>query len=390
MAQRSETGEWNRREILKKSGFAVATSSVVGLAGCSGGDGGSGDGESSDGSDGSDGGSSDGGSSSTPSSDDDMEGSDSSGVGSLSMSYSAPAAAGDVTTWYGPREIASQEYGLETTINVFEGIDLAIQSVLAGQTDIARGSTTAAATIIETGKPFKMIGATASNTDYVLVTSPDITSLQDIVDQDAVVGMSAPTGLDVVQLAAVMFEEGVIEDTSELNLQRIGYSSARQNAMLNGDIDVSPQHYGQWLTMREENPDLNNLFSFGDRLDNWVQEVYMAPEEAINEKPEELTALLKGLITGHRNMYNEGFSLYSEMVNKYVPGGGPPEEQLQASFEFLSEIEIWPRNGGLTEDDVDKMLSTANNVGLTEERVPTDDAMDRSLLDSALEDIGTV
>lgn len=357
MPHNEGSSEWSRRKVLSRSGQAVALSSAAGMAGCMSsitGGGSSGD----------------------------------SGSGNLSMAYSAPAAADDVTTWYGPRDIAPEEFDLETEIQVFEGIDLAIQSVLAGQAELARGSTTAASTIIETGKPFKMIGSTAFNTDYVLVTSPDIESLQDIVDQNAVVGMSAPTGLDVVQLAAVMFQEGVIESVDELNLERIGFSSSRQNAMLNGDIDVSPQHYDQWLAMQEENPDLNMLLRFGDELDDWVQEVYMAPEETIENKPDELTSLLKAQLRAHRDVYDQGFDLYLDLVREYVPGGGPEEESLRTNFEYMTEIEIWPPDGDLEQSSVDNMLDVADRVGLTDSRVPTDEAMDRSFLDQALEDIG--
>lgn len=345
---------WNRRKILSRTAQVAALGSTAGLAGCSsltGGGGGS-------------------------------------GTGNLSLAFSAPAAADDVTTWYGPREIAPEEFDLETQIQVFEGIDLAIQSVLAGQAEVARGSTTAASTIIETGKPFKMIGSTASNTDYVLVTSSEITSLQDIVDQNAVVGMSAPTGLDVVQLAAVMFDDGIIDNVDELNLQRVGYSSARQNALIGGEIDVSPQHYDQWLAMKEEDPSLNVLFRFGEKLENWVQEVYMAPEDTINNKPDELTNLLKAQLQAHRNLYDQGFDLYLDLVRKYVPGGGPSEEALRTNFDYMTEINIWPPNGDLEKEAVDKMLETANQVGLTDSRVSTDDAMDRTFLDNAIEDIG--
>jgi ABC-type nitrate/sulfonate/bicarbonate transport system substrate-binding protein len=364
MTRRESGQQYNRRELLQRTGYAMAlTSALGGLAGCAGGaGGGSGSGSGSDG--------------------DSLE--------TLRMAYSAPAAADDVSTWYGPRDIAPDEYSLETEIQVFEGIDLAIQSVLAGQADMARGSTTAASTIIETGKPFKMICSTAFNTDYVLVTSPEIESLQDIVDKDAVMGMSAPTGLDVVQTAAVMFNEGIIDSVDELNLQRVGFSSARQTALINGEIDVSPQHFDQWLAMKEEAPDLNMLLRFGDELDQWVQEVFMAPQDTIDNMPDELAALIKGLLVGHRNIYDQGFDLYLDLVRKYVPGGGPSEEALRTNFDYMTEINIWPPNGDLERSSVDAMLDIADKVGLTESRVATDDAMDRSILDRALEDIGTV
>ena len=311
------------------------------------------------------------------------------GVGSLDIAFQAPAETTDVNTWLGAERFAPNDYELSTSIDVFEGIDLAVQSVLGGEADMARGSIPAAASIIAAGRPFEFVMSPVETTDYVLVTRPGIESLADIVEQDAVIGMSAPTGLDAVQVAAVMLQAGVIDSIDRLNFQRVGYSSARRTAIRNGEIDVSPQHFVQWLGMRSANPDLNRLLTFGERLDRWVQEAFMIPRETLERKRPEITAFIKGQLRANRALY-DGFDRYRSIVERYVPGGGPGTDVLRPTYEFLSGIDIWPLNGGLRRSDVDFMLGLSRRLGVTDERIPTDEVFRRGPLDDALGALGRV
>lgn len=304
------------------------------------------------------------------------------GGSELGVAFQAPAETVDINTWYAIQEIAEERGTVKPNVEVFEGVDLAVQSVLSGDSDVARGSVTAAATLADAGKEFRFIAAPIRSTDYVLVTREGIDSLSDIVEQDAVIGMSAPTGLDAVQTAALLFEEGVIDSVDELNFQRVGYSSARQAAIKEGSIDVSPQHYAQWLSMREADPSLQRLATFGETLDQWIQETYMAPRSVIEERHDELVDLLAAQLVANDRLYGN-FDRYARLVSEYVEGGGPDEELLRDNYEFLTDIEVWPPDGGLDRAKVDYMLDLSDRVGLTDSRIPTDEMMDRRPLEAA-------
>lgn len=300
----------------------------------------------------------------------------------LRLAFQAPAETTDVNTWVGAREFAADR-GLDVTVDVFEGVDLAVQSVLSGEADVARGSVTAAAAVIEAGRPFEFVVAPIRSTDYVLAAQPGIESLADVVEQDATIGMSAPTGLDAVQVAAAMLQAGAIDGVDELNYQRIGYSGARKEAMLGGDIDVSPQHYAQWLDMREQNEDLRTLLRFGETLDSWIQEVFMIPRDVVDARRADVVSFVAAQLQGSRALY-DGYDRYRRAVREYVPGGGPDEATLEPTYEFLTDVGIWPRDGGLRRENVDYMLDLSSRVGLTDERIPTDDPLNRGPLEDAL------
>jgi hypothetical protein len=338
-----------RRRFVRRIGAAIGVGGLAGLAGC--------------------GATTSGGGSDEP----------------LRVAFQAPAESVDINTWHGVTEYAD-DTRIET--QTFEGVDLAVQSVLAGEADVARGSVTAAATIADAGEPVEFVVSPIRSTDYVLVTRPGIESLADIVEGDAVIGMSAPTGLDAVQTAAVMFEAGVIDDVDELNFQRVGYSSARKTAIQEGEIDVSPQHYAQWLDMRE-GTELNNLFAFGDRLDRWIQETFMLPPRTLESKGDQVRSFLEGQLRANRALYDD-YELYREVVGRHVDGGGPSEAILEPTYEFLTDIEVWPPNGGLARADVSYMLELTNQLGVTDERVSTDEVLNRTPLEAALDEVGRV
>ncbi|GGN09654.1 ABC transporter substrate-binding protein [Halarchaeum nitratireducens] len=339
-----------RRAYLRTGAAVIGSTGIAGLAGC-GGSGGGGDG------------------------------------GTLRLAFQAPAETVDVNTWDAADRVAPAEYDLDTSIDVFEGVDLAAQSVLSGNADVARGSVTAAANLVAAGREFTFVSVPIRSTDYVLVTDGEIDSLEAIVEQDAVIGMSAPNGLDAVQTIALLSEEGVIESADELNFQRVGYSSARRAALAEGSIDVSPQHYAQWLAMREEGDGLTRLATFGDVLTSWIQETYMVPQSVIDEKRPQLVDFVAAQLLANRRLADD-YERYGTLIDEYVDGGGPEERVQRRTYDFLTDVDVWPPGGGLGRDEVDYMLDLSARVGLTDERIPTDDVMDRSILDDALARVG--
>jgi hypothetical protein len=63
---------------------------------------------------------------------------------------------------------------------------------------------------------------------------------------------------------------------------------------------------------------------------------------------------------------------------------------LEPTYEFLTDIQVWPRNGGLARADVSYMLELTNQLGVTGGRVPTDEVLNRSPLEAALDEVGRV
>lgn len=343
-----------RRQVLRRSGTALATATGIGIAGCTGGPGGDG----------------------TPT---DLE--------KLKIVHSSPGSP-DVINAFLAKKYAEEEYGLDNPHQGLEGADLAAQAVVAGEGDMFRASVFSTMSLIDVGQPFKFIAAASSGTNYYLVTAPHIESLEDIVEQDAVIGMGSPTGIEVIQIAAVLFQEGLIDSVDELNLQRIGYSSARMQAIMNDEIEVSANTYQQWLQIQEERPDINGLFAFGKKLNNWVQTGFSTTPTIMEDKREEVVRFLAGYLQANRAL-NDDFQTYVDAVRTYTPGGGPERELLKQNWEFLTDIGMWPVNGGV-DVDMNTVLDAGHQTGVVDEKIAPDTFADKSLLEEALDRVGKV
>jgi hypothetical protein len=381
----------SRRKILKTGSVAA----IAGIAGCSGSDP-SGDGSESESSgDGSESESSGDGSESEPSS----EESESNGTEEmeLSVTYEAGFGTEEANAYYA-RDVAAEEHNLDATITVTDGSDISLQSQVAGQSELSRAGLLNAAPIVEQGKPFKSLFGINSGTDYCLVVnSEEVQSWDDLLSEDGngpPIGMNNPRNTDVLQIVGSMLERGTLssDDASSyqdlMNLVQIGYSSARTAAIQTGDIAAGALHHGQWLRIREENPQLENLGYFIDELPYWGSINFMATPDNIEANQELYTRWAKSHIQASRELREGSADQYVEVVRKYAPGGGPDEEELRQTYSFIEEVGLYPNNGGLSEDAMDFMLDLADLTGVTESRVPTDEMFDSTVLDAALDDLG--
>jgi len=278
-----------------------------------------------------------------------------------------------------------------------DGSDISLQTQVAGQTELSRAGLMNAAPIIEQGKPFKALFGINSGSDYLLVAdSNEVSSWEDLISQNGngpKIGMNNPRNTDVLQIVGTLLDKGILspeDDYQELmNLVQIGYSSARTAAIQTGDISAAALHHGQWIRIKDDNPNLTNLGYFIDSLPAWGTINFMSTPDNIDRYEEKYTRWAKSVIQASRNLHEGAADEYIEAVRKYAPGGGPDEDELRQTYQFIESSGLYPTDGGLDSDAMDFMLDLANIVGLTESRVPTDEVFDPSIRDAALDELGS-
>ncbi len=382
-----ETGlrSFGRRDVLKGSGVAM----LAGLAGCTGGSGGGGSTESSD-----DGSAGSGGGESTATS---TATSTSTGPLDLSVSYEAGFGIEEANAYHA-RDVGLNQFDIDATITVTDGSDISLQSQVAGEAELSRAGLMNAAPIIEQGKSFKSLFGINSGSDYLLVVdSTQIETWEDLLSADGngpKIGMNNPRNTDVLQIVGTLLDKGILSPdddyTDLMNLVQIGYSSARTAAVQTGDIAAGALHHGQWLRIKDDNPNLTSLGYFIDTLPAWGTIKFMATPDNIERHREKYVRWAKALVQASRELSEGNEDLYVDVIQKFAPGGGPEESNLRETYSFIEEKGLYPVNGGLDEEAMDFMLDLAATSGVTESRVPTEDVFDRSILDEALDDLGRV
>lgn len=343
----------SRRGFLKTAGAGVAISST--LAGCLG----------------------------------DLGGSTGSG-GGLSIELAVPiASTNDVNWWYGVREIAVEEYGLDAEATVMQGgRDIMLQSTLSGQVDGFRESPTSIMQLIDQGKDIKYIATDNAGTQYVLMGNPGFETLEDVVEKEARIGMaSSITGLSGFQVVATLMAEGVIDSVDEVADQfvQIGYSSDRLAALVNGDIDVSPQLYTQWVGSREDHPDLNLIIRMADALTDWATYGWIALPEEIEQNRDAYVAMFKGIQQANDEISND-YNLYRDLVNKYVTE--PPNENvLQTAYELFVDMNYWKTPLTTSQSTIDFQVNVMRQLGMLENQLTHDQVVDNSAAQAAADEL---
>lgn len=363
----------SRRAVLKKAGVAVGTTGL--LAGCTA------------------------GGSDTPTDAEPMDTPTATGTATgtptpeptleLNLGVPAPNETG-IPTWYGLREVA-KEFNLDVTLNVLADTNILLQAMLSGQTEGSRDSMLAIMPIIDQGKPMKYLFNTQRATDYVLVGGPDFDSLDDLVNQNARLGAASDSlrSFTTLQVVVVLMQNGVIDAPEDIldYIVPVGYSSSRMTALINGNIDVSPQHWSQWLQIKEDHPDMNLLSVFGEEIDVWPQIGYYSSPTILEEKREEWVRALMAVSTATQRI-NEDYQLYRRKVRKYTPGGGPENEALRASWEFFRDINYHPADGAMSKDTAQFLVDLAKRVDIVSDELTVDEVIDTSIVEEALDRLG--
>lgn len=291
----------------------------------------------------------------------------------------------------GLHEILPDKIGWQPQTQVIDGSDILTQAILSGNVDA--GNFGSSASLAASQRiPFRAFHGYIKSSDYVLVTQSHIESLQDIMDKEASIGVNSFVGPSSLQVFMSLLNGGVITEDEIPQVQeqmvRVGFSGSRQAAMIAGDIDVSTQHWAQWVAMRGEG-DFNKLVEFAADLDTYLASVYSTRQQTLDEKTEELSYVCEGLMLGARAMYND-FDYFVDSVRTWVPGGGPDRATLEVLYEYYNTRPIWSVNGALTEESMQAMIDISATVGIIDEPIPVDEAMDPRPLNMALDRIGEV
>lgn len=277
----------------------------------------------------------------------------------------------------------SEQFDAKGSIQFMENNSLIIQSLSAGQIDVGEGGIGGSATLIDSGKDIEMFFTHQTATDYVLVGTDQVSSLEQAAN--AKIGIGSTTGLETLQTAGILTQKGIIDGIDDLSLQQIGFSSARLQAMLkdNPPIQVTALHYNQWLQLREAKPNFNLLSNLGKELDPWVQVAWFGFADVLKQRQDDLASLVAAEIMLHKELYNS-FDFYKGIVRQYVPGGGPPTKELKTTYNYLKESHVWPTTLDVwNKDAMNRMLKLMQTIGITENRVKAEKAMNTAIAEAA-------
>ncbi len=287
--------------------------------------------------------------------------------------------------------MAGSKFGLKMTkddFTIFDSSTTLTQSTLSGQADIAGQSTIAQLLLIDRGQPFKIFATYSLSDDFVIAGRGDIKTIEQLKDPSTVVASDSPGGAGQAVFDAMLKANNAGFLVTDIPKKIIVESSGeRTSALASGDCDATVIHIVQANAVQKETGDVNIIAKLYGEVPNFMKEAYAARTDWLDENVETAAAVTASVIQSSRDLLAsyEAFEGACEQLMEEPP----PKEELEALFEILKENEIYPVDGGLTDERLQYMIDLGKEEGIIEGDLTPEQVLDRRPMERAMEMLGS-
>lgn len=301
------------------------------------------------------------------------------GLSSSPQASYLPVIAGPV--------MAGSKFGLEVAkgdVTTFDSSTTLTQSTLSGQVDIAGQSTIAQLLLIDRGQPFKIFATYSLSDDFVIAGRGDIKTIAQLKEPSTVVASDSPGGAGQAVFDAMLKANNAGFLVTDIPKKIIVESSGeRTSALASGDCDATVIHVVQANAVNEETGDVNIIAKLYGEVPNFMKEAYAARTDWLDENVETAAAVTASVIQSSRDLlasYEAFESACKEMMEE-----PPPAKELKELYEIIESNDIYPVDGGITDERIQYMIDLGKEEGIIEKDLTPDDVLDRRPLERAME-----
>lgn len=262
----------------------------------------------------------------------------------------------------------------------FESSQDAFRALVVGEADVAPTGIISAVLLNQVGgEDVRVIAADIVAPSYLLLSTPDITSDDQLIGQQ--VGISTPGDVSDTLTRYVFGLRGL--DVDAIEFVQIGGTNARIQALLSGQISAGIAHAAEGLTAVEQGG-LNYLYSFGEYIPGYLQHGLMAMNSWIEENEEFAQYLVDGFIETTRWAVDNKDE-YIELSKKYIEG--LDDDIRGQAYDIYLEVGIFGVNGGMEPDQLQGTIDIEESLGTFggDTPIPVEQWADTRFVDDYLE-----
>lgn len=258
-------------------------------------------------------------------------------------------------TWI---DTLNEEHGIAAEAVIFEGTSPPFRALVSGDVDMVVGQVPPGIKLrAETGADVVMIAGDVRQSDYILVSAADVTSLEQLYGRQ--IGTAGPGAVSTSLSVAALTREGINID--DIEFVEVGGTSARMAALVSGQTAAGAAHFAEGFNAVEEG--LHPLYVIADAVGPylfhgvwvdraWLEEnpnlAQLAMDEfidsvrwAANNKAEyiaEAEAVTEGLSDAAKSRAYDEFI----RIGLFAVNGGLQPELLQATISIEQEVDNLP------------------------------------------------
>jgi NitT/TauT family transport system substrate-binding protein len=287
--------------------------------------------------------------------------------------------------------MAGAKYGLSIAkgdIKTFDSSTTLTQSTLSGQVDIAGQSTIAHLLLIDRGQPFKIFATYSLSDDFVIAGRGDVKAIAQLKDPKVTVASDSPGGAGQAVFDAMLGAANAGFMVDDIPKKVIVESSGeRASALASGDADATVIHVLQANAIQKEKGDVNIIAKLYGEVPNFMKEAYAARADWLDKNVETAAAVTASVIQSSRDLLQDYAAF--EAACKQLIEEPPPAADLKQLFEILKTNEVYPVDGGLSDERVQFMIDLGKKEGILKTDLTPDKVIDRRVMKRALEMVGS-
>lgn len=199
----------------------------------------------------------------------------------------------------------------------------------------------------------EVLAAQILKPDYVLMVSPEIESVEDLVGRQ--IGISVPGDISHALTAVALEESGV--DPSSVEFVQIGGTSARIAALTSGQIQGGAAHVTDGLAAAQE-ADIHSILNYWEVIPTYAFHFLQARTDWLEQHPNLAQLLVDTLIESNR-WAQENEEEFIELSREYVPD--IPDELRVEVYRLFRDNGFFAPNGGL--ESVDATVAVERQMG---------------------------
>lgn len=252
-------------------------------------------------------------------------------------------------------ETLRDEHGIDAQDVIFEGTSPPFRALVADEVDMVVGQVPPGILLrAETGADVVMIAGDVQQSDYLLVSTPDVTELEDLYGKQ--IGTAGPGAVSDSLTIAALTREDI--DLDQIEFVEIGGTSARMAALLAGQTAAGAAHFAEGFDAVEAG--LEPLYVIADAIGPYLFHGVWADRGFVEENP--------NLVQLAMDEFIESVRWAAENKDEYIEEAAEVTEGLsddaksRAYDEFI-RIGLFAVNGGLEDELLDATIAIEQEVG---------------------------
>jgi ABC-type nitrate/sulfonate/bicarbonate transport system substrate-binding protein len=255
-------------------------------------------------------------------------------------------------TWL---DTLNEEHGIDAEAVIFEGTSPPFRALVSGDVHMVVGQVPPGIFLrAETGADVVMIAGDVQQSDYLLVSSPDVTSLEDLYGRQ--IGTAGPGSVSTSLSVAALTREGINID--DLEFVEVGGTGARMAALVSGQTAAGAAHFAEGFNAVEEG--LFPLYVIADAVGAYLFHGVWVDRAWLEENPNLAQLAMDEFINSVRWAANNKAEYIA--AAEEVTEGLSDAAKSRAYDEFI-RIGLFAVNGGLEPALLNATISIEQEVG---------------------------